>query len=94
MDPKSDKGAGEKSPLIPVKSITFRTHLLVDLHGRNKATASGLKATEPSDQEYWRIWYDPRLRHHRVEYYKPGKGDRKPEVRYIPESWCSWEPVS
>lgn len=93
---KSDSKAApaEKGVLIPVASITFRTGTMVDLPGPNKATAGGLRATSPGDQQYWRIYYDPRLRHHRVEYYAPGKGERKPVVRYIPEGWCSWEPAS
>lgn len=80
--------------MVPVKSITFRTGLMVDIAG-GKSTASGLRASEPSDQQFWRIYFDPRLRHHRVEHYMPGKGERPPTtIRYIPEGWCTWEAAS
>lgn len=87
--------SGEKmaspAPLIPVKSITFLNGMVVDLPG--KSTCSGLTATaeRTGNQQAWRISYDPRLRHHKVEFFKPGKD--VPQVRYIPDHWCSWEPV-
>lgn len=98
MSEENKKPADRPSPLIPVASITFRQgsgSITVDLPG--KVGASGLTAT-PADKvgkgQYWRIWYDPRLHHHRVEYFEPaGEGERKPRVRYVPAEWCSWEPL-
>ncbi len=78
------------TPLIPVRDLKFRNGMMVDLPGKN--AVSGLRSSEPSAQAYWRIFYDPRLRHHRIEYYPPG-AKSKPEVAFIPETWASWSPT-
>lgn len=93
--PTTSSTSGDKPQpqvLIPVKSITFRNGMTVDLPG--KPSSSGLTATDDrkDNQQAWKIFYDPRLRHHRVEFFKPGK--TVPMVRMVPDGWCSWEPIA
>jgi len=94
MSEKNEKTVEKptRPELIPVREIKFRQGIVVDVPG--KSAVSGLRTTDPSRQQYWRIFYDPRIRHHRIEHYAPGVGERKPRVVYVPEAWASWEPAS
>ena len=78
--------------LIPVASITLIHGRTMDLPGKPAATSA--VSSPPSLSAYIRIGYDPRIRHHRVEAFEPGREvPREPKlVRMIPESWCSWVP--
>jgi hypothetical protein len=91
MSEKTEKTAPSRPELIPVRELKFRQGFAVDVPGKN--AVSGVRATDPSSGAYWRLFYDPRIRHHRIEHYAPGDGDRKPRVMYVPESWCTWEPA-
>lgn len=76
--------------LLPVASLTFKSDCRPDLPG--KAAAGGLRATEPGPGPHHRLWFDPRLRHHRIEWF--AAGETEPKVRYVPaEIVLTWEPA-
>lgn len=99
LDARAKARAAEKmqaekaASLIPVASITFRTGVSCDLPG--KTVATGLTASKPSLQQFWRIWLDLRLRAFRVEFFSPGKEiERAPTgVVYVPSEWAAWKPL-
>ena len=78
------------SPLIPVATLRFLHNLKIDVPG--KAATGGVSASSPGAEPATRIFFDPRLRHHRVEHTKAGA--KKPQVMYLPEAICTWEPLS
>jgi hypothetical protein len=95
---KTDKKAGpppSSAPaLIPVKEMWFTRDVFIP----GRKMTSGCKTTEPTTGAYWRVFFDRALRHHRIEHYAPAEGnkvERAPAaVRYYPESWASWEPLT
>ncbi len=89
-DKPATTAAPSRPDLIPVKEITFRQGFVINCGGTKNASA-GLKSTDPIQGEHWRLFYDPRIRHHRIEYFAPGA--KTPVVRYVPDSWCSWVPA-
>ena len=93
--PPTPRPDAPASPLIPVRSLTFQTDNRVDLPAQDQKQLTSIRASEPSPKKFIRIFYDARLRHHRVEVFEPGPdpGRRPVHVRYIPEGWCSWEPA-
>jgi hypothetical protein len=81
------------SSLIPVKCIKFAKGYTIDLPGR--AAAESVASSESSGKAYFRVMFDPRIRHHRIEAFTPDiRLQRAPaRIIYVPESWCMWEPA-
>lgn len=82
--------APPSSPLIPVATLRFLHNLKIDVPG--KQATGGVSASSPGAEPVTRIFFDPRLRHHRIEHTKAG--GNKPQVMYLPEGICTWEPLS
>ena len=77
---------GEKVP-IPVHAIRFQAGLHVDLPGKTGATSC---TTEKIGGRSWTIHKLPWQREFRVTYVEAGQS---PAVRFVPESWCTWDPA-
>lgn len=94
-----DFGTAEVKPtregaLLPIKSLSFKQGTFVALLGN--PTASGVSASPPKTQQFFRIHLDLRLRAFKIEQYGAGpKLDRPPtSVKYVPLEWCAWEPLT
>lgn len=88
--PAVASGPAPTSPLIQVAKLRFLHNLKIDVPG--KSATGGVAASAPGAEPVTRIAFDPRLRHHRIEHVKAGA--KKPEVMYVPEAICTWEPLS
>lgn len=81
---------GGKEP-IPVKMLRFRVGENVDLPGKIGATSITTTLDAKAGQARHVVEYMPWLRAHRVTFHPVGKG--AVEVRFVPESWATWEPA-
>lgn len=89
-DAKPEPKRGDVPREIPVRVLVFDTTKPVDLPGKS-AASSVTGSPEPKPQAYYRIFYMPAIRHHRIEFYAPGK--KTPEVMFVHETWVTWRPV-
>lgn len=75
---------------VAVKRLWFSQGQKVDVPGNAFATAVIAGSTKKMHTEY-RITYYPDRRHHLVELVEKNQPTQR---RWVPESWCSWEPAA